>query len=346
MKVVMRADASDLIGVGHVMRCVSLGIRLKSEGKRIHFISAEINDWLISWLQELDFGFSHLPIECVRNTQLDAQLSALIVENLEECTWVVVDHYGLDSDWETVIKDKNKRIMVIDDVGRRAHSCNVLLDTSLRSTDIDDYSGRLLSKTLVLSGPSYVILRPEFDNPSLVRFRSGEISKILIYFGGGNIDDELRKVTSAIRRSTTKNLEVTVVLGKTQTHQELIDDLSSIYSTIKIIDNSSDMANLIKEADLAIGTCGISAWERCALGLPALTVITADNQRDDALHLDSLGVLKNLGEASEVEESTWLMEISNLLNNPTEVSKISKACLNLNLARRDSQKRLIEIFDQ
>ena len=79
MKVVMRADASDLIGVGHVMRCVSLGIRLKSEGKHIHFISAEINDWLISWLQELDFGFSHLPIECVRNTQLDAQLSALIV---------------------------------------------------------------------------------------------------------------------------------------------------------------------------------------------------------------------------------------------------------------------------
>ena len=62
--------------------------------------------------------------------------------------------------------------------------------------------------------------------------------------------------------------------------------------------------------------------------------------------LDESRVLKNLGEASEVDESTWLMEISNLLNNPTEVSKMSKACLNLNLARRDSQKRLIEIFDQ
>lgn len=39
------------------------------------------------------------------------------------------------------------------------------------------------------------------------------------------------------------------------------------------------MAQLIYEADLAIGAAGSSVWERCCLGLPQVLMLTADNQK-------------------------------------------------------------------
>jgi spore coat polysaccharide biosynthesis predicted glycosyltransferase SpsG len=49
------------------------------------------------------------------------------------------------------------------------------------------------------------------------------------------------------------------------------------------------MAALIAEADLAIGAGGSSAWERCVPGLPAITLILADNQRENTLALAAAG---------------------------------------------------------
>ena len=345
MEVAIRADASDLIGVGHVMRCASLGLRLTAKGYKVHFIASEMNEWLVEMLTEFGFGFTRLPIECVRDAQLDAQLSALVTEKLEDCRWVIVDHYGLDKEWESILKKTKKKVMVIDDESLREHDCDVILDTSLRNADKDVYKDQLSHRPIVFSGPSYVVLRPEFDKPSLIRSRSGEISKILVFFGGGEVEVEIRKVISALSLITSRTLEVSVVIGKPQPDKRLVDDLLRLNPYLDVIGISLNMANLINGADLAIGTCGVSAWERCALGLPALTVITADNQRDDSRFLNDVGAIRSLGKSNEVEESTWLWEISKLLNNPTEVLKMSSACLKLNLAQKDAQKRLIGIFE-
>ena len=344
-QVAIRADASDRIGVGHVMRCASLGFRLMAEGRKVHFIVAEIDEWLSVWLRKKGFGLSILPLECVGNSQLDAYFSSLVLENLENCSWVVVDHYGLESKWEKVMRNQNKRILVIDDVGIHEHSCDVLLSTSPQETESKSWSSQGSDVKLTLIGPSFMILRPEFDSPSLKRFRSGSIERILVYLGGGDVYNEIRKVTSAIQSSTSKNLDVTVVLGRTQIPIGLVDELLFISPDLKIISNSQDMAILISEADLAIGTCGVSAWERCSLGLPALTVTTADNQVLDAMYLDRLGAVKNLGVAKEVDTSTWSREISTLLNDRTRVSQMSIACLDSAVAQRDSTKKLMAVFD-
>lgn len=279
-----------------------------------------------------------------RKSRIDAHFSSQILESLNGCVWVVVDHYGLDSSWETVVRKKNKKVFAIDDACFRDHNCDVLLDTSFRNIAGTGYADQQSFRPIILSGPHYILLRPEFDVPSEIRLRKGEISKILIFFGGGEIDIEIRKVIGALSKLALRNLEVTLVFGKPKPNEKLVHDVLQMYPSIRLINITFDMANLINEADLAIGTCGVSAWERCSLGLPALTVVTADNQRDDAEYLDNFGVLKNLGESSEVMEETWLTEITRLINNPTQVSKMSKACFNLSASRKDSQKSLMEIF--
>jgi spore coat polysaccharide biosynthesis predicted glycosyltransferase SpsG len=55
------------------------------------------------------------------------------------------------------------------------------------------------------------------------------------------------------------------------------------------------MAELMLAADCAICATGNTTWERCALGLPALVTILADNQMATAQALDAAGAHQLLG---------------------------------------------------
>jgi len=65
----------------------------------------------------------------------------------------------------------------------------------------------------------------------------------------------------------------------------------------EVIVDSRDMAALMALADLAIGGAGVTAWERCALGLPAVTVTMAANQAATAAALEAAGASVSAGEA-------------------------------------------------
>ena len=55
------------------------------------------------------------------------------------------------------------------------------------------------------------------------------------------------------------------------------------------------MPTLIARADLVIGAGGSSNWERCALGVPALVAILADNQAPVVHALARAGAIRTAG---------------------------------------------------
>jgi RimJ/RimL family protein N-acetyltransferase len=55
--------------------------------------------------------------------------------------------------------------------------------------------------------------------------------------------------------------------------------------------NSDRMAELMRDADLAIGAAGTTSWERCCLGLPAIVLVLAENQRLAAANLERAGAI-------------------------------------------------------
>ena len=56
--------------------------------------------------------------------------------------------------------------------------------------------------------------------------------------------------------------------------------------------DSSNMAELMLNADLSIGAGGSTSWERCCLGLPTLLFVTANNQIKIAENLEKLKAVK------------------------------------------------------
>ena len=80
-------------------------------------------------------------------------------------------------------------------------------------------------------------------------------------------------------------------------------------------------------ADLAIGSTGITTWERCCLGLPAIVSISSNNQRDTANELSKKKCIINLGAVKKLKETNYLKAIINIKKN--DLRTMSKNSLRL-----------------
>jgi UDP-2,4-diacetamido-2,4,6-trideoxy-beta-L-altropyranose hydrolase len=87
------------------------------------------------------------------------------------------------------------------------------------------------------------------------------------------------------------------------------------------------MPALIAGADLVIGAGGSSNWERCALGVPALVTILADNQAPIAYALEGAGVIRNLGWNFELQAADYTAALNALSDH--DLARMSEKALAL-----------------
>ena len=65
------------------------------------------------------------------------------------------------------------------------------------------------------------------------------------------------------------------------------------------------------------------------MGLPAIVVINAENQRRETVVLDSEGVVRSIGNARDVQTEDWFKSVMNLIDNPLDVRRMSEKALEL-----------------
>ena len=245
------------------MRCLVLAEQLEKIGFECNFVSSNESYNLIPKLQK----FKQIDPEQFWNNPFNHDL-------------LIVDNYNLDSKYETHFRKYAKRILVIDDLANRNHNCDILVDQNLGSK-IEDYKNLVNQNCQILVGTEYCLLRPEFNEIRLQslqkRKETKNISKILVNFGGSDINNHSFKALEEIERSAFIG-EVDVVLGFNAINLESIEQFSKKSKNKINIHKQASMAEMIYKADLAIAAGGTSAWERCCLGLPTYIIKIADNQ--------------------------------------------------------------------
>lgn len=311
------------------MRCLTLANRMAGRGATVAFICREEAGHLCDQIEEA--GFAVAPISSAPKLsggvgwEQDAEESLGALSRLDIAPdLLVVDQYMLDERWERALRSRTRRILVIDDLANRAHDCDILLDPNLHDAPESRYARLVGEKTRVFIGPKYALLRPEFERFS-PRTRDKGVGCLLIFFGGADPTNEALKLVQALRALGERAPRAVMVLGPINPHAEQIRRAALGLTGIELVGSTREMARLMAESDLALGTCGGAAWERCVLGLPALVVVSAENQRDDARILHSLGAVRNLGEASETSVSSWAAAISGMQNDPDALTAMSRA---------------------
>ncbi len=322
--VVFRTDASLQIGIGHVMRCLTLADALKDKGVLCRFICREHKGHLIKLISErgyevqrlstnsdestLELGINKVKdIEPAHASWLGKKWGADAEETLnvlgdERIDWLIVDHYAIDSRWEYALRPACKHLMVIDDLADRLHVCDLLLDQNLGRKPID-YNELVPYGCTLLVGPMFALLRPEFSalrDYSLSRRFEPQLKRLLVTMGGVDQHNATCQVLETLKGcSLPDECEITVCMGPHApwlSHVlEIADDMRWL---IEVKVNVTDMAQLMADSDLAIGAAGGTSWERACLGLPTLLLVLADNQKGVAEALQNKGASIVIGEGT------------------------------------------------
>lgn len=241
---------------------------------------------------------------------------------------VVVDHYALGANWEEQIRPWCKKILAIDDLANRRHDCDILLDQNL-GRQLGDYEGLIPVRCERLIGPRYALLRPEFAQlrqASIFRRKKakGRCSNILVSLGGIDKDNVTSSILEAIETAqVASDVRLNVVLGsRAPFKDQVIQHARRMPIPTEVHIDASNMAELMLQADLAIGASGSTSWERCCMGLPSIQVVLSENQVKIA---DSL---KSAGAASVVRGPELSLELHaclrELLNDTKLVMEQSK----------------------
>lgn len=326
--IVFRADASRLIGSGHVMRCLTLAQRLRKEqNAKVIFIMRKLSGNLIDVVRKQSFAVLVLPpadqdyeledygLWLTVPMEVDAQQTIKVLQHyLQEhgCDVVdrlIVDSYALNEQWELMLRPYCREIMVIDDLANRRHDCDILLDQNFYLNKDVRYVGLVPEHCKMLLGPEHALLREEFyEAKKHLRKRDGNIKNILVFYGGSDLTNETEKAIKALVQLHDEGYSFTadIITGVSNSCREKIEKICSKYQFFHYYCQVSNMAEFMNKADLMLGAGGSTTWERLYMELPALVTAVAENQIQGCEDCRQAGIIEYLGINEDVRVDTIL----------------------------------------
>jgi len=337
VKVVFRVDASNAIGIGHIMRCLTLAETLVNSDVQICFICREHSGNLIALLNKKAFSVTALPAPAIGKcpsgenysnwlgvTQETDAMQTIEALNGETPDWLVVDHYGLDVDWEQRLHPWVNSMMVIDDLANRHHACDVLLDQSFFIEGKHDYAGFVAATCKLLLGPRYALLKSVYaDYRKTLPAHRGQVKRVLIFFGGSDQPNMTGMSLEALSYPELMHLEVDVIVGANNQHRKVVERQVSRRPNTYLHNFRSHLADLMFQADLALGAGGTTTWERMCLGLPSVIISIAENQRHGAELIAAEHLVHFLGDSSDVDAEKISRSILGLITDTKWLRKVS-----------------------
>lgn len=287
----IRADANPNIGMGHIMRCLSIADAISIFDNDITFVLAD---------------------DGVHNLISDSGYKAVVLHTdyksveAELCSWpsttpdiIIVDSYYITADYLRSLKDrvgKKGKLVYIDDLASFPYPVDVLVDYNAYaklSTYEELYRNTAVEMPKFILGPNYAPLRAMFRSvPRKVQIEKTE--NILISTGGS---DELHLALALIQYLMNRGADEKIyhfLLGAMNTDKERIRDIAN--GRVVLHENVSDMKSLISSCDLVVSAAGSTLYEICACGVPLITYSLADNQIPGAEAFSSLGLAVNIGD--------------------------------------------------
>ena len=305
-----RCDGGPAPGIGHLVRCRALAAALDAHGWRSVFAVTRETATYVSGAQVVIVPPGLEGADAVAAEKFDS---------------LIVDHYGLDAAFETAACGNAALVVAIDDLADRPHDCDVLLDANPERT-ATDYRGLVASDSRFLLGLKHALLRPEFmqSRPAVARAPRNRVERLLIVLGGADPGRATERVLEALPQLRAMLMQVTLVIGPANARRDALAGKAREYGARAVVD-PSDLAGLMASADLAIASASTTSLELACLGVPALILVTAENQRGLARALAKAGAGQLLGECGDVDAKQIALAVAALSEDQASRLRMSDA---------------------
>lgn len=341
MMTCIRADSSATIGSGHLMRCLTLAGQFKKQGCEVLFVCRDLEGNLSTLVKKQGHGLFLLPrARCddsltgyaawlaVSQARDAEETIEAVCRSLKACDLLVVDNYAIDEAWEKMLRPYTKKIMVIDDLANRKHDCDTLLDQNFHREMEGRYRGLVPEYCEMRLGPKYALLREEFyEAKRHLRRRDGIIRNLLVFYGGSDLTNETMKACRALAGLALPEVTADVVVGGSNPHREEVEAFCGRHEFLHYHCQTSNMAELMSQADLCLGAGGTATWERVFLDLPSIVTAVAENQVQICKDCHAAGLIDYLGFHDVVREKDIAGSILGM--NADELRCMEARCLRM-----------------
>lgn len=289
---VVRADASVGSGSGHVMRCLAIAQAWQDIGGDAVFA---LHDTALFEPRLQSEGIGVAVIDAVPGSAEDA---AQLIElaHAKGAAWVVVDGYCFDAAYQLALKQAGLKLVFVDDYGHaERYYADIILNPNPQGKSIA--YNRREPHTRVLAGPEFALIRREFRRVRTLQTQVPLLAKrLLVTMGGSDGNNFTEVVLGALPLLHTPDLEATVVVGVANPHKGSLRRMAaSLGSMVKLIENTSAMPALMKDADLAVTAGGATCYELAFLGVPMIAITLAQNQEPTCRELAARGIAIDAG---------------------------------------------------
>lgn len=282
---VIRADATATVGLGHVMRCLALASAWAASGGPVWFFGRIDSAPLRSRLKA--DGYCHVPV----SGGWQETVAALTGYGLQGCP-VVLDGYTFDGTWHQGLEEAGYPVVCIDDGARLPQYAVTAVLAPDPNAETLCYPA--LSRTAVMAGLHWRLLRPEFVSPQRPSRPAdpgpSERGCLLVAFGGADRANLTTAVLQALVPVLGADDRVLVVLGAVNPHAGAVRQAAALLPcAVEILTDVQDMASLYARTAVAVSAAGGAAWEMAVCGVPAILVPVAENQRPGVQALTEAG---------------------------------------------------------
>ena len=273
---VLRADASSSIGVGHVMRSLSLGEALIDEGFGVELVSCGLAPSLQSLATSC--GIEVVELSCAPRSSEDAQF--ILTRN---AAIVVVDGYEFSRDFFAVLEASNTTFAVIDDNAEtKAQSPDAVINQNPHASE--SLYAHMQGTPKLLLGLQYAMVRKEVREVAAMHLPTRE-GEVFVAMGGA---DFLGLTAPIVEALVETGLQIRVAVGHANTQREHVQKLADKHGHVTLIEQQ-DYVSSLASAHVAVLAAGSSLWEACAVGTPSIGLVVADNQIASANAAAKLG---------------------------------------------------------
>lgn len=283
VRVAFRADASSVIGDGHVMRCLTLARAFAAEGTAITLVSHALAPAHHARWTSVGASVVDSPAPMGDDEHWWKGVAARLGGSL-----VVLDGYA----YAPTYADVGIPTLALDDLGDRPLGASIVLNPNVYGASVS-YAGLLSPGAMELLGPSYALLRGEFlearaqvDAP-----RGGK--NVLVSLGGADPLGATEPVLRAL--ATLPGVAVRALVGASNPRRDELRGLAAELPSCDVLVDVADVARHAAWASAAVVAAGGTCLELACVGVPALTVTTAGNQRTVAAAFDRAGAMRSMG---------------------------------------------------
>lgn len=296
--IIFRCDASASIGIGHLVRCISLARLFAKQG------------WPMAIMAPVE-EFKHIIPKDLFVETIDEAFSDDVEHDAEKlikfgnrlgASFYVLDDYRIDDSYQKIMRDNNKKWLQFDGFINKSIWADIVLNTTLTSQEKDYKKLLKNSQSRLLLGPEYLILREEFYSLKAQKNSQVESSKLLVTFGGGDDRGAILECLKTLAKFESKYKEIVVVSGLNNPCNEKNKDwiASSKLSNISYLINPENTSSIYQECSAAICSGGTTAYELAYLDKPMIIVSMADNQIPQGLMWGKIGKAFYIGDYSTI----------------------------------------------